>query len=221
MLTRLEPDPSANIVKFPLYYAKLFSKQREELINIAINKTDEEINERVVALNLLRGRLEKLPDNSPEKSLTDNEVQSLYNLITDEAEFPIIVYSEEFTVEEITHEQGREDSTYKLKIKTDIEQNDALLRAEAAMLIVDFGTSTNKFRQIRSDFIEALKYILDNMLCEKDQIFLNEKELEPSSYFIHFVEALYFTDKESARQFMLQFNVKETSFSFERRTKAN
>ena len=225
-LTRLESDPSANLRKLPLYCAKLFSKQREELISVVTNKADEEINERVVALEDLRDRLEKLPANSPEKSLTDNEVQKLYELITDEDEFPIVVYPEQFTVEEITHEKDHEDSTYKSKIKNDIEQNDAALRAKAALLIVDFGQNSNKYKELKNCLVTAITGILGNMLGEPDHLFLKEiksdgKKAEPvpSQYFKTFVEALYFINKNAAEHFINIFNIDINSFSFERRNR--
>ncbi len=228
LLTRLELDPLANIRKLPFYCAKLGSKQREELIYLVINKnsTEENINERISALYALRDRLEKSPDNSPQKSLTDKEVQKLYHLITDEAEFPIVIYPDEFTVEEITHEKNHEDSTYKLKITKDIEQNDALLRAEAALLIVDFGQNTKKYNELKHRLATAITAILGNMLGEPHDLFLKELEREgnqteqiPSMYFTNFVEALYFIDKKAAEHFIKIFNININDFNLERRNK--
>lgn len=222
-LTRLEPDHTTNLKKLPLYRANLSSKKREELINIAIYKAEEEINERVTALYTLRDILQKPPDGPPEKSLTDEEVQKLYELIIDEAEFPIVVYPDEFTVEEITHEQNHEDAKYKSEVKNGIEENDALLRAEAALLIVDFGQGTKKYKALKHRLVIAITAILGNMLAESDHLFLKEikkadrVESNPSSYFKSFVEALYFIDEKAAEHFIKIFNININEFSIERR----
>ncbi len=216
ILARLEPNHPANVQKLRLYHSSLGPRNREELVNIAIKKdTDEEINERICALLELRDRLEKLPASSHEKSLTDEEVQKLYTLITDEAEFPIVVYTEEFTVEEVTHEKGHEDAEYKSKIKKDIEENDALLRAEAALLIVDFGQGTKKYNELKHRLVTAITGILGNMLGEPDHLFL--KEQVPSTYLKQFVEALYFIDINVAEPFMKIFNMNTNEFSLQRR----
>ena len=223
-LTRLEPDPLASVTRLSLYSAELSSKQREELINIAINKAEEEVNERVAALYMLKERLEKLSNSSTEKSLTDKEVQELYELITDEAEFPIVVYPEQFTVEEITHEKDHEDSTYKSKIQKAVEQNDALLRAIAALLIVDFGQNTKKYKALKPYLTTAITAILGNMLGEPNSLFLkefkngtNEVESVPSRYFKAFVEALYFIDQKAAAPFIKIFSININDFDLQRR----
>lgn len=216
---RLEPDYSAKLKQLKFYSENHKSKKRDELIYIAINNnpTEENINERISALLELRNRLTNLPDGSSHKSLTDKEVQKLYHLITDEAEFPIVVYPDEFTVEEITHEKDHEDTTYKLKITKDIEQNDALLRAEAALLIVDFGQNTKRYNQLKHRLVIAITGILGNMLGEPHHLFLTEKSL--SKYFTQFVEALYFIDEKSAERFIKIFNININDFNLDRRNK--
>ncbi len=224
LLTRLETDPAAKLKSLPLYRAQLSSKERKELIKIAINKAEEQINERVTALDELRDRLEKLPDHSSQKSLTDEEVQILYKLIKDEAEFPIVVYPEQFTVEQITHKTGHEDLEYKSKITKDIEENDAMLRARAALLIVDFGQGTKKYRELKHPLVIAITAILGNMLGEPDNLFLKETKINgnkaeplPSSYFKQFVEALYFIDETVSERLIKIFRVNVNDFSFQRR----
>ena len=223
---RLEPDYSAKLKQLKFYSENHKSKKRDELIYIAINNnpTEENINERISALLELRNRLTNLPDGSSHKSLTDKEVQKLYHLITDEAEFPIVVYPDEFTVEEITHEKDHEDSKYKSKIKKDIEENDALLRAEAALLIVDFGQSTKKYQALKHRLATSITGILGNMVGEPDHLFLKETKKDgtnvepvPSSYFKTFVEALYFIDKNAAEHFITMFNINTNEFSLQRR----
>lgn len=225
ILTRLEPNYIINLKRLPFYRAELSSKLREELINVAINKADKGINERISALFELRGRLEKLPDNSPQKLLTNREVQALHYLITDEAEFPIMVYPDEFTVEEITHEKEREDSTYKLKIIRAIKENDAVLRAQAALLIVDFGQVSKKYKELKHRLVAAITTILGNMVAEPDHLFLPETgtaakvEPIPSIHFKNFVEALYFIDEKAGGHFIKIFNLNIDDFSLDRRNR--
>src|SRR3989338_5543314 len=216
ILTRLEPNHTINLQRLPFYSAKLSSKSREELINVVINKADKGINERISALFELRDRLEKLPDNSdnsPKKLLTNREVQALYYLITDETEFPVMVYPDEFTVEEITHEKGHEDSTYKLKIIRAIEENDAVLRAQAALLIADFGQVSKKYKELKHRLVAAITAVLGNMVAEPDHLFLPETgtaakaESAPSIHFKNFVEALYFIDEKAGGHFIKIFNI--------------
>ena len=219
---RLEPDPRTKLKQLGLYVEAHKSKSREELINIAINWVDKNINERIVALLTFRKILENTPKNLQKRALTNHEMQKLYHLIKDDAEFPIIVYPDQFTVEEITHEKNHEDSNYKKTITINIEENDAVLRAEAALLIVDFGQETKKYDELKHKLVSAITAILGNMLGEPNNLFVKEvKENsdwgKPSSCFIRFVEALYFIDEEAARPFMSHFNVQETDFSHERR----
>ncbi len=225
---RLEPDSLAKLQQLQLYKKKLDFVEREKLIDIAINNRpiEENINERISALYVLRDILEKTPNNSPHKSLTNIEVQKLYHLIIDEKEFPIIIYPEEFTVEQITHEKNHEDKEYKLKIIKDIEQNDALLRAEATLLIVDFGQNTQKYKQLQPRLTTAITAILGNMVGEPHHLFVKEveksdKQIEavPSGYFKGFVEALYFIDKKAAEHFMKIFNITTNDFSLQRKEK--
>lgn len=225
ILTRLEPNRTINLKRLPLYHAELSSKPREELISVAINKADKGINERISALLALRDRLEQLPDNSPQKLLTNREVQTLYYLITDETEFPIMVYPDEFTVEEITHERDHEDNTYKLKIIRAIEENDAVLRAQAALLIADFGQVSKKYKELKHRLVAAIAAVLGNMVAEPEHLFLSETgtaaktEPAPSIHFKNFVEALYFIDEKAGGHFIKIFNININDFSLDRRNR--
>lgn len=227
---RLEPNPLAKLQQLQLYKKKFDSIERERLVDIALNNrpVEENINERISALYVLRDILEKTPASSPDKSLTNIEIQKLYHLIIDEKEFPIVIYPEEFTVEQITHEKNHEDAKYKLEIIKDIEQNDALLRAEAALLIADFGQTTEKYKQLKPRLITAITAILGNMVGEPHHLFLKEVEKDgkqvesvSSRYFNGFVEALYFIDEKAAEHFMKLFNITTKDFNSQRVTNKN
>lgn len=178
------------------------------------------INVRHDASAVIRKRLE---EDSNTNFLTNEEVEQLYKLIKDEEDFPILVSAEEFTVQDITHIKGKEDLATKKKVKKDIEENVAVLKAEAALLIVDFGLNTNRFKELRMPLIKTITGILGNMLCEPDHLFIREIingdgiKVITTNYFERFVEALYFIDEDTAKPFMDIFEIKPERFSFERR----
>ena len=149
---RIETDPRIKVQHLKEYLEAHRSRNRDELINIAINHTEENINERISALYALRDILGKTPERFQSKVLTNIEIQKLYHLVKDE-EFPVVVYPDEFTVKEITHEIGHENHQYKETITKAIEENDAVLRAEAALLIIDFGQETKKYKEIKHKLI--------------------------------------------------------------------
>lgn len=228
MRVNLEPDPQLKLHQLASWANNFQHLDRRTLINLGTNPKQKvkNINVRHDALIVFGKRLEDMKAASAwPVSLTDEEVEKLYNLIIDEEDFPILVDTNEIVVEEITHLKEQEDELHKKGVKRDIEENIAVLKAEALFLIVDFGAKTKRFSELRSNLIIAITGILENMLCEPDQLFVKEKsetgKVIISFSFINYVEALYFIDKESAKPFMEIFNIPESNFSFERRRKAS
>lgn len=229
MLIKLEPDTAKKIYQIRVWAANFQKLPQEKLFKLACDpkQKTKNINTRLDAIFTLRHKFELIAKSNDDSSvLTDQDVEQLYKLMIDDENFPVLVNVNDFAVEEVTCKKGYEDIAHKKAVKRDLEENVALLRAEAAKLILDFGNSTKRFNEIRGDFIKSIKEILSNMLCEQDQIFASERKMPDNSekmtvsnYFKSFVEVLYFIDKESARPFMSIFDIKETDFSYERRAK--
>lgn len=227
MLTRIETNPQANLDHLQTFVSQLRHAGKKRLIERATNleDKDEYINERVVALAALRKELENIPNWQKRGDLLSNkEVEKLFRIIKDEEDFPVLVDPNEIKVEEVTHEKDHEDLPYKKKLKKSIEENDAMLRGHAALLIVDFGLKTKRFLQLKHLFIKEITGILGNMLGESDHLFIKETRLgndkvniDASLFFKMLVEALYFIDEESAKPFMDFFNIQLEDFSIERR----
>ena len=225
----LEPNPRKKLDQLRSWTTAFAHLDRQKLLDLATNpnRNVKNINVRLDALYTLRQKLKTLSTLQPNTStLTDNELEQLFNLIKDEDDFPTLVDSEELIVEDITHEKGHEDTKHKKETKNDIEQNVALLKSEAALLIVDFGLKTHKFTELRQPLISLITSRLGNLVGDPDHLFIREQkisectvEVKTTNYFKSFVEALYFIDKEVAKPFMDIFNVSLNDFSYERRTK--
>lgn len=207
MLVTLEPDSTVKLHQLQSWSTTFTKLDRQKLLDIATNpsKNVENINERITAVGALRQILEK---DGQQASLTDDEVKKLFTLIRDEEDFPILVDPEEIVVEKVTHEQGHEDQASKKRIKKDIEENVAQLKADAALLIAEFGQNTNKFRELHEQIITVITSILGQMLGEPDHLFVQERnagdklEIKATDYYTGFVEALYCIKPESAKVFM-------------------
>lgn len=227
MQVTLEPNTSQKIHQLGTWTIN-FRKNldRKVLFRLATDPTVhvKNINVKLDAIIVIRNILEKQAQETHNGDLlTDEEIEKLFNLIKDDEDFPILLDTQEISVEQVTHIKNHEDLATKKKVKIDIEENDAVLKAEAALLIVDFGTNTKKFQQIRLQLIKTISAILGNMLCEKDHIFVREIkkgdkiEVITTNFFKQFVQALYFIDEEAAKPFMDIFSIKPEDFSFERR----
>lgn len=226
MRVRLEYDSHIKLKQLQTWALSFKELDRGTLFKLATDPSQEvkNINERATAIIVLRTLLEKASKQFDTSNLlTDDEVEQLYCLLINEDDFPILVDTESFVVQDVTYvEKGK--AVPEKTIVRDIEENCALLRAEAALLIVDFGQRTKRFLELKPKIIEGVKEIVLNMLCEKDQIFFKETivdgsttDVNQSLYFRVFVEALYFVDKDSARLFMASFDVNESGFSYKRK----
>lgn len=196
-------------------------------------------------LSKTREEIEKNQRGKDPKSLLDDaEIRKLYNLVRDEYDFPIIVDREErLDIQEVAQYNGQpldinregsiqyngrtystDDKRLERHLVQDIEENDAVLRGVAAFLIVDFGSHTPTFQKIKYGLIKALTGILNNMIEEEGHIFIKDRSISKdrkgfalSSYFINFIEALYFIDKQAAKPFMESYNISENNFDVNRR----
>lgn len=223
MNVTLEPNPAVKIHQLVLWTSNFQRLPREKLLALALdpNRSVRNINVRLDAICTLRHLLNSNYEKTKNKNLlTNDEVERLYNLLCNEQEFPILINISDISVEKVTHIKGQEDLAHKKVVKKDIEENCALLRAEAALLIIDFGINTSKFVEIKDDFKKTLKEILGNMLSEPDQVFVKERatsKVISTDYPKRFIEALYLIDKESAKPFITSFNIDESAFKPERR----
>ena len=213
---KFQEDPQLNILDTIGFYTEYSTFSREKLFEIITNTSPdiEYINAKAVALGIINERLEtesNNTENDPGTLLSDQEVEKLFNIVKDEADFPILLDRKE-----LNNGSRQSDDTKTIR---DIEENAALFRGTAALLIVDYGYKTKKFEEIKKDLTDELKDILGNMLSEQNQLFLREDGnlVKISSYFRSIAEALFFIDEEAARKLMSIFSVKETDFSFERR----
>ena len=206
---------------------------RATLLNLAANPEQHthNINVKHAAIIQLQNRLEtvrkalekKKTHRDPRTLLKDNEVIQLFNLVRSEQDFPILVDINYLQVDNVVHgskEELEKARLHKEQVVKDVEENCALLRSTAALLIIDFGSKTNAFQEIRQDLIEELKFILIDMLKENHETFItitDHHTIKNSTYFKSFVEALYFLDRESARPYMDIFKIGTHDFSFQRR----
>ena len=185
-----------------------------DLLDLATNprRSVDTFQERVIAMEALKGVLQRLSiQTNRDDILTDYEIEKLYDFIKDE-NFPVLVSPDEFTVQSVTNEPDHEDPAYKNKVLHDIEQNVARLKGDAALLIVDYGLNTRKFKQLRQPLVRTITDILDDMLAEKDHLFVTVT-LKPTSYFTNFIEALYCIDERAAEVFMERFGVTTNDFN--------
>lgn len=223
MQVKLEPNVKEKLHQLERWGQVIGKLDSELLLDLATNpkRNVKNINVRLAALLGFEQRLYELARKRLTKDLlTDDEVEKLYKLIINEEDFPIMVFPEEFKVEEVTHEKEKEDLQVKKKIIQDIEENVAILKAYALLLIIDYGANTKKFQEIHQSLVKTITGILGNMLGEPNHIFLKEEissdnnvGIKASRFFVNFVEALYFIDEEAARPFMDIFKVTTNSFS--------
>ena len=227
MLIRLETNPKDKSHQLRRWTQAFQHLSNERLLSLATNK-EQNVKNINVRLDALLVFIQRLQDSSKKTNrryiLTDVEVEQLYNLIKNEDDFPVLVNPNEIVVEEVTHEKDHEDIVYKKQVKKDIEENVALLKAYAALVIVDYGLHTKKFLELRQPLIKSITGILGNMLGEPDHVFVKEgrdkESVKPTNFFSNFIEALYFIDNQSAKPFMQLFNISE-SYCEQRTRKAS
>ena len=197
MIVNLETDPRAKLHQLQSWSTTFRHLDRPTLIDLATNP-----NRRVKNINV---RLDAMLFLRESGCVSSREIESFFRLVKDEKDFPIWVDAGSIVVQEVTHEKDHEDLPYKQKLKINIEENVAMLRSWAALMIAEFGQKTQIYKRIKQEFITELKEILNKIAT--DPVFVNQNTHKTSSYFNGFLKALYLADKQSAMSFITEYGV--------------
>lgn len=197
MIVNLEIDPRTKLHQLKSWSTTLRHLDRHTLIDLATNS-----NRRVKNINV---RLDAMLFLRESSCVSSREIEPLFRLVKDEKDFPIWVDADSIVVKEVTHEKDHEDLPYKQKLKRNIEENVAMLRSWAALMIAESGQRTRIYKSIKSEFIGTLKEILNKIAT--DPIFVNQNTHKTSSFFNDFLKALYLADKQSAMPFITKYGI--------------
>jgi hypothetical protein len=197
MLVTIEANTSSKLRQLAAWAKYFHYMDRTQLIDLATNpqRKVKNINVRLSSILFLR----------ESGYATNAEVEKLFNLVKDEKDFPIWVDAKSIIVKEVTGEKDHEDLPYKQKLKRNIEENVAMLRSEAALMIAEFGQRTMAYKKIKPEFITTLKEILDRIAT--DPIFVDQRTHKTSSYFNGFLKALYLADRRAAVPYMTNYGI--------------
>lgn len=193
MHIKLEANTRAKLHQLESWAKTFPNISRAKLLTLATdpNQNVKNINVRAVALYGIQRT----------GYLMDCEIPALFNLVTNEKDFPILVDEKEL-----------EDDTKfenKRKYKRDIEENDAVIRGIAANMLVEHALKNRrKYSSLINELIPAIREILNNMIGEP--VFVEVEHNQTSSLFMSFLTALYLIDKRSAREIMSQFNINQS-----------
>lgn len=197
MLVTIETNPSLKLHQLAAWAKYFHHMDRIQLLDLATNpqRKVKNINVRLSSMLFLR----------ESGYVTNVEVEKLFKVVKDEKDFPMWIDANSIIVKEVTGEKDHEDLSYKQKLKRNIEENVAMLRSEAALMIAEFGQRTLMYKRIKPQFVRVLREILDKIAL--DPVFVNQNTHKTSPYFNSFLKALYLADKKSAMPYITEYGI--------------